>query len=117
MAKLIKVLCVSALLLSLSACYRVEVQQGNKISQEMINQLKPGMTRQQVTDLLGDTVLDNVFGDVKLTYVYTLKPGVGHFQRRKLELYFHNNKLVKYTGDYHPSEKETKAKQKDTKKQ
>ena len=41
--------------------YKIPVQQGNVITQEMVNRLKPGMTRNQVSFVMGDTVLQDPF--------------------------------------------------------
>ena len=83
--------------------HRITVQQGNVITQNMIDQLKPGMTRRQVAFIMGEPVVRNSFDPDRWDYVYTiLIPNVGTTKRRAT-LYFHNDLLAYFTGDYAPS--------------
>jgi outer membrane protein assembly factor BamE len=83
--------------------HRVTVQQGNVISQEMIDKLKPGMTRRQVAFIMGEPILRNTFEPDRWDYVYSvLVPNVGR-QERHVSLYFQNDALVSFSGDYVPS--------------
>src|SRR5687767_14106840 len=50
--------------------YRMEIQQGNFVSQEMVSQLKPGMTREQVRFILGTPMVTDVFHPERWDYVY-----------------------------------------------
>ena len=58
--------------LKLPRLYRVTVQQGNVITQNMIDQLKPGMTRRQVAYIMGEPVLRNTFNEDRWDYIYTI---------------------------------------------
>ncbi len=100
----------SLLLLTLAAqsgcqfprLYRITVQQGNVITQEMINQLKPGMTRSQVAFVMGDPVLKNTFDENKWDYIYTVDlPGYYNEQKR-VTLFFTGDVLAYMTGDLAP---------------
>jgi len=91
--------------LSLSACstfkgYSPAVQQGNIISQRMINQLKLGMSKRQVTAVLETSLLTNVFNSDRWVYVYSFEPHGGKRLVKRLNLYFDGNKLARITGDY-----------------
>ena len=57
---------------SLFGVHRVAIQQGNIITQAMVDQLKPGITREQVAYIMGEPVLRNTFDDDRWDYVYTI---------------------------------------------
>lgn len=82
--------------------YRITVQQGNVLTQEMINQLKPGMTRSQVAFVMGDPVLKNTFDENKWDYIYTVDLP-GYYQEQKhVSLFFTGDVLAYMTGDLAP---------------
>lgn len=83
--------------------HKITVQQGNVITQDMIDQLKPGMTRSQVAYVMGEPVFRNSFDDNRWDYVYTVEvPGIFQDERR-VSLYFENDLLAYFTGDYAPT--------------
>ena len=101
-----------AVVLALSACgslefpgvYKLTIQQGNIVSQEMIDRLKPGMTRSQVQFVLGNPVLADSFERDRWNYVYTIDiPGQAIIER-ELIIVFENDRLLRFEGDYTPSE-------------
>ena len=88
---------------SLPRVHKITVQQGNVITQDMIDQLKPGMTRSQVAYVMGEPVFRNSFDESRWDYVYTVEvPGIFQDERR-VSLYFENDLLAYVTGDYAPS--------------
>lgn len=83
--------------------HRVTVQQGNVITQEMVDQLKPGMTREQVAFVMGQPVVRNAFDDTRWDYVYTIDVP-GSFESRLLvSLYFTGDELARISGDLAPA--------------
>ena len=101
-----------AVVLALSACgslefpgvYKLTIQQGNIVSQEMIDRLKPGMTRSQVQFVLGNPVLADSFERDRWNYVYTIDiPGQAIIER-ELIIVFENDRLLRFEGDDTPSE-------------
>lgn len=88
---------------SLPRVHKVTVQQGNVITQDMIDRLKPGMTRSQVAFIMGEPVLRHAFENDRWDYIYTLEiPGYYNEQKR-MSLYFENGVLAYFTGDYAPT--------------
>lgn len=93
-----------ALVLPISACgwlapYRMDIQQGNFVSQEMVLQLRRGMTRDQVKFLLGTPLVTDIFHANRWDYVYFLdRPGEERRQRRVV-VFFEDDKLVRVEGD------------------
>src|SRR4051794_7196309 len=56
--------------------YRVEIVQGNVVTKEQLAQVKPGINRSQVRDLLGSPLLTDIFHADRWDYVFTIKrPG------------------------------------------
>ena len=86
--------------------YKVEVVQGNFVSREQVEALKPGMSRQQVRDILGTPLLASVFHSDRWDYVFTLKRQGVKTQERKLAVFFKGDALERVEGDSMPSEAE-----------
>ncbi len=86
--------------------YKVEIVQGNFISREQVELLKPGMTRAQVRDLLGTPLLQSVFHAARWDYVFTMKRQGAEAQARQLSVHFQGDVLERVEGDPMPSEEE-----------
>ena len=82
--------------------YKIPVQQGNVITQEMVNRLKPGMTRNQVSFVMGDTVLQDPFERNRWVYLYTLEVPDFFNQQLKMVLDFEDDLLTTISGDLAP---------------
>ncbi len=76
--------------------HRLDVQQGNIITDDMMHHLHKGMSRQQVLKVLGQPVLTTLFENNTLEYVYTWQPGYSDRTEKRLTIDFRNNKVVKY---------------------
>ena len=79
--------------------YRIEVQQGNFVSQEMLSQLKPGMSKEQVRLTMGTPLLADAFHADRWDYIYTREAPNGKRESRKLVVFFADNKLLRVDGD------------------
>jgi outer membrane protein assembly factor BamE len=90
--------------------YRVEVVQGNFVSREQVEALKPGMSRQQVRDILGTPLVTSVFHGNRWDYVFTIKRQGVEPQERRLAVFFNGEALERFEGDPMPSEAEFVAK-------
>ena len=55
--------------------YKIDVQQGNVLTQEMVAQLKPGQTRDQVRFILGTPLITDIFHQQRWDYVYRYHNG------------------------------------------
>lgn len=86
------------------APYRPDVQQGNVITSDMIEQLRPGMTREQVKFMLGTPLLSDAFHPDRWDYLYYLSPRLGKPQQRSLVVHFKDNRLDHFTSDPMPPE-------------
>jgi len=86
--------------------YRPDVQQGNVVTKEMVDQLRESMTRDQVRFLLGTPLLTSIFHSDRWDYVYFLQRGKGdERQLRRLVVLFKNDRLATFESDEMPVEK------------
>lgn len=95
--------------LKIPRVYKLSVQQGNVITQEMIDRLKPGMTRNQVEYVMGRPVLQDPFDDDQWVYLYTMEVPDIFMQAFKMVLVFEDDTLVTITGDFIPTTAEERA--------
>lgn len=86
--------------------YKVEVVQGNFVSREQVEALKPGLSRQQVREILGTPLMASVFHADRWDYVFTLKRQGVDTQARKLTAFFKGDLLERFEGDTMPTEAE-----------
>lgn len=98
-----RLLLAAVLAAPLAGCitpYRMDVQQGNVISQEMVDQLKPGMTKAQVRFVLGTPLITDPFHPDRWDYFYSFRHGrEGVPETRRLTVIFRNDTLVRVEGD------------------
>jgi outer membrane protein assembly factor BamE len=89
--------------------YRIDVRQGNMVTQEMVAQLRPGQTREQVRFILGTPLVADIFHADRWDYVYRLQTGKGEVQQRRFVVFFDNNKLARVGGDVLTNDAESAA--------
>ncbi|WP_242489847.1 outer membrane protein assembly factor BamE [Noviherbaspirillum cavernae] len=98
--------------LGIFAPYRVDVQQGNFVSREMVDQLREGMqrpegvTREQVRFVLGTPLLTDVFHADRWDYVFRLQKKSGEVISSHVTAFFQNNRLTRIDGGNLPTEQE-----------
>ena len=68
--------------------YRMEIVQGNVVTKEQLELLRPGVTRTQARDLLGSPLVTDVFHADRWDYVFTLRRQGAQPQRRVVVLHF-----------------------------
>jgi outer membrane protein assembly factor BamE len=92
--------------------YRIDIQQGNFVSREMVAQLKDGMqrpegvTREQVRFVLGTPLLTDIFHADRWDYVFRLKKSSGEVISSHVTVLFKDNRLVSIDGGVLPTEQE-----------
>lgn len=79
--------------------YRIDIRQGNYVDQEMVAQLRRGMTRDQVRYVLGSPLVVDMFRKDRWDYVYRFRPGSGEPQQRMIALFFDGDVLDRIEGD------------------
>jgi outer membrane protein assembly factor BamE len=80
--------------------YRMEIQQGNYVTQEMAVQLKPGLTRDQVRFVLGTPLVSDIFHEGRWDYVFTRqRANSREIEHRRIAVFFVDGKLQRVEGD------------------
>ena len=92
----------SSPLAELPFVYKMTVQQGNIITEEMIDRLEPGMTRNQVRYLLGTPALTDIFHTDRWYYTYTIQRGHDEMESRHPGVYFDGETMARVEGFIRP---------------
>ena len=92
---------LAVLLLAVSACvYRIDIQQGNLLEEDVIEQIEPGMTRSQVQFLLGTPMIADSFHQDRWDYTYYFRRGRSRdIDQRWLIVYFEEDEVVRIDRD------------------
>jgi outer membrane protein assembly factor BamE len=101
--KVVRVAAFAAVGFILTACnpiYTLDIQQGNLFSKNLVDSLKPGMTKRQVTLVMGSPSIVNAFNPNRWDYISTLRKGNGRMEQKDLTLYFEGDSLSRIEGDY-----------------
>jgi len=86
--------------------HRIDIQQGNVVTQEQVARLQPGMSRLQVRDIMGTPLLIDVFHANRWDYVFTLRQGGTTVARRNVVLIFDGDNLKTVDAADLPTERE-----------
>ncbi len=99
----LRLLSLAAVALLLAACmrtYKLDIQQGNVVSQKQISQLQRGMTKREVRYVLGTPLVTDPFHDHRWDYYYSYKPGsASDPNERRVTLVFDGDRLDHVDGD------------------
>jgi len=97
---LITAFCSASLLLYGCAIYRVDVRQGNLVTQKMLDQLALNMPTKKVRFIMGTPLLVDVFHQRRWDYLYSFQAGKAAREQRKISLFFdENERLTEVKGD------------------
>ena len=101
---MIKLLQATFLAITLTSCttiathfpgvYTLDIQQGNIIDQEMVDQLRPNMSKRQVLYIMGTPMLVDVFDKQRWDYIYSNQPGGDDRVQKRITLFFNGDKLA-----------------------
>ena len=78
--------------------YRVDIGQGNLITQPMVDQLKAGMSRDQVRSVLGTPLLVDPFRTNRWDYVFELRKAGRPAENRRFFVEFEGDQLSRWSG-------------------
>ena len=101
-----RILCCVLLTSLISACgsigfpgvYRIDVEQGNIVTQEMVDQLKPAMDRRQVRYILGTPLVEDSFDSSRWDYIYIVRKGRETREQKWLSVYFEGDELSRFSA-------------------
>jgi outer membrane protein assembly factor BamE len=83
--------------------YKIDIQQGNYVTQDMVAKLKPGMSKSQVRFALGTPLVVDAFHNDRWDYIYVLQKGGQVREHRRIIVLFEQDKLLRIEGDVAPS--------------
>lgn len=86
--------------------YRMDIVQGNVVTQEQAARVQPGMTRAQVRDLLGSPMLTDPFHADRWDYIFTIKRQGTAPQRRDVVAHFQGDRLERLDAKDLPTERD-----------
>ncbi len=109
---MIRITVVLLIVAALAACstfrfpgvHRITIQQGNVITQQMVDRLKPAMTKSQVKFVLGNAVIDDQLEADRWDYFYSIQLPNGDVIRKILSVYFVEERLSHFIGDFIPTD-------------
>ena len=89
------------LVLLLGACvYRIDIQQGNLLEEDDVDQVQVGMSRSAVQFLLGTPMVADTFHESRSDYAYYLREGRSRdAQQRWVIIYFENDRVTRIERD------------------
>jgi len=82
--------------------YKLDINQGNYLSQDLVDKLKVGQTKAQVRQLLGTPLLVSPFRESRWDYVYEYTKQGRVVEHRTFTAYFVEEKLARWEGDEMP---------------
>lgn len=86
--------------------YKIDIVQGNVVTREQVEALQPGMSREQVRNILGTPLLASVFHADRWDYVFTFRRQGQELQQRKVAVFFNGAVMDRVEADELPSEAE-----------
>lgn len=78
--------------------YKIDVEQGNIVTPEMVEQLKPGMTRRQVRFVMGTPLIEDTFNENRWDYRYLNRNGANTLAESQLTVIFEGDALIRVEG-------------------
>ena len=96
-----RLLAALAAVLALSSCslvYKIDIQQGNYVTEDVVAKLKPGMTKAEVRQLLGTPLLIDVFHSNQWEYYFSSSRKGRADPSSRLTINFKDDKVVSFTG-------------------
>ena len=90
---------------SLAGCglvYKIDVQQGNYLTQDAVARLKVGMSKAEVRQALGTPLLADAFHANRWDYYFSNVKGSKAADRKRFSVFFQDDKLVSFAGDTQP---------------
>ncbi len=106
-----KALILFAILAPLFACstlefpgvYRLQIEQGNIVDEEMVKQLEPGMSASQVEFILGTPLIRDSFSPNRWDYLHVVRKPNNSTEKQRLTIYFDEGVLSHYESTIKPS--------------
>lgn len=85
------------------SAHKMDIQQGNYVTQDMVAKLKTGMSKSQVRFALGTPLVVDPFHNDRWDYIYVLQQKGRIVEQRRIVALFSDDKLVRIEGDVVPA--------------
>ena len=82
--------------------YKLDINQGNFLTLDMVDKLKEGQTRAQVRSILGTPLVASAFRDSRWDYIYRFERQGRLLENRAFTVFFDGDKLARWEGDEMP---------------
>ncbi|WP_373974752.1 outer membrane protein assembly factor BamE [Chitinibacter sp. SCUT-21] len=89
--------------------YKLDIPQGNEVTEDQLANLKVGMTPSQVRFVLGTPLLVDPFHQNNWEYIYRDQRSGSLKEQKRLTVFFENNLVTKWQGDVLPEPPARKA--------
>ena len=83
--------------------YKLDINQGNYVTQDMVDRLAAGQTRQQVKGTLGTPLLADPFHADRWDYIYEFERQGHLLEHYQFTVYFVDDKLARWEGTEVPA--------------
>ena len=101
-----RVLAIALCCAALAGCgpfvYKIDVQQGNYVTQDVIEKVKVGQTKAEVKQILGTPLLNDVFHADRWDYYFSQVKRFSPQDRKRFTVVFKDDKVVSFEGNAHP---------------
>jgi len=92
---------LAAIIVTSGCVYRINIQQGNLLDADLVDQVEVGMTRTQVRFLLGTPLVNNPFDEDRWDYYYYFKSGKTRaVTTQHLVVFFDGEQVSSINRDY-----------------
>lgn len=113
--RLLRLALAATLIATVGGCgilYKQPIYQGNLMEKSAVEQLQVGMGKQQVSALIGSPSIADPFHQQRWDYTSTQRAGRGaNAEIKTFTLYFENDALVRWEGEYFPEQDQALAAQ------
>jgi len=92
----------STLAVDVPLVYKIDIDQGNVIDRDMVNQLRPNMTKRQVIYVLGSPLLVDPFTNNRWDYIYSVQLSHDDRLQDRIALFFAGDNLIHVEGNVTP---------------
>jgi outer membrane protein assembly factor BamE len=101
--RLLAILTACTLLSACGLVYKIDVQQGNYVTEDNVAKLKNGMTKAEVKQILGTPLLADVFHANRWDYYFSNVKNGKAADRKRLTIVFQDEKVVSFSGNAQPA--------------
>ncbi len=82
--------------------YKIDIPQGNIVTQEMVDKLQPGMSKRQVRFVMGTPLILDTFEPERWDYLRSMESRKQKRSQQRISLFFEKDTLVRMEGDLAP---------------